>query len=782
MSDTLDMNNIKAEYAVIMHDRVIFPVEVDSLEVATLGATKSLEKSNEGTRELILLYPKKNTGQEEQEFYPYGVQATIERTVTSEFTGGTRVQISPHALVKVVNVIPDEDGALQVVYTDFDLRKDLSEEELFKIKYLENRMEREFVVFSKSPSFYADDPLHILSPEDPFDLRVFKVADFLMDDEGERLQFLETFSLAEKFEYLIKKINDFNKVQHLENEIDQKLKKDLEKTQRDYFLREKIRVINEELGDGQDFTEDIQEYREKIETGNLPENVKKKLLKELNKLSRINMMSPEYGILLNYLDFATNLPWGKYKEENEDIHFAEKVLNDGHYGLEKVKERILEFLAVQILNKENKGSIICLVGPPGVGKTSLGKSIAEATNRDFVRLSLGGIQDESEIRGHRRTYIGAMPGRIIQGIADCESSNPVFLLDEIDKLSRDFRGDPAAALLEALDPAQNDTFSDHYLEVPFDLSRVLFITTANSLGTIPEALRDRLEIIELESYTEEEKMEIAKRHLIAKQLKAHGLEKDQFSLNDAALRVIIEEYTREAGVRELERKIGSLCRKTARQIVSGDAEKISVTKKNLGELLGRSEVQHLAIDSRDQVGVAVGMAWTRVGGEILHIECQTMPGTGKLTLTGQMGNVMKESAQMSMSYTRTLAKKFKLPKDFYKELDVHLHIPEGAVPKDGPSAGVTLTCAFISAFANIPIKRDVAMTGEMTLRGRVLAVGGIRDKVLAAHRAGCKTVIIPKENKKNVEELPESVREELDIHYADKIEDVLKIALKGYGD
>lgn len=778
MNEKLDEIENDTEFlAIPLRDVVPFPGAELLLEVGREFSVRTVREATKEKKPILLipqLEPESNELTKES-LERFGVSADIVNVLDSNVTGGLRIQVRVKTLFELES-IETIFPTFQVNVASFNYEA-LSEEDFKEVDILSSKLSSEFYVYARTTGLISNEQLDSFSQLASPLLQAYFIGDLLTGERALRLELLREKNIKAIMEVVLKSLLRENEYHRLDLEISQKLKQELDQHQKEYYLREKIRVISEEIGDGQDKSEEVNEYRDKVQSSLMPQKVKEKLLKEINKLNRTNVMSPEYGILTNYLDFATNLPWGIYKEENDDINEAERILDEGHYGLEKVKERILEFLAVQVLNKENKGSIICLVGPPGVGKTSLGRSIAKATNRDFIRLSLGGVQDESEIRGHRRTYIGAMAGRIIQGIADSDSANPVFLLDEIDKISRDFRGDPAAALLEALDPSQNDTFSDHYLEIPFDLSRVLFVTTANSLSTIPEPLLDRLEIIELPSYTEDEKMEIAKRHLIQKSLLAHGLKKSELAITDGGLKEIIETYTREAGVRELERKINTLCRKVARQIVQGNTTKVSVKKNNLKDFLGASKVIHEKIDKKDQVGVAVGMAWTRVGGEILHLECQTMSGTGKLHLTGQMGNVMKESAHLSMSYVRAISKSLGLKDEFYKELDVHLHIPEGAVPKDGPSAGVAITSVFASAFSGRKLRRDIAMTGEMSLRGKVLPVGGIRDKVSAAYRAGCKEVILPKANEKDIKDLPEVVRENLVIHFAEHIDDVLSLVL-----
>ncbi len=563
----------------------------------------------------------------------------------------------------------------------------------------------------------------------------------------------------------------------LERKIGTRVHNQIDKNQREYYLREQLRAINRELGDGEDRGSEIEEYRQRMEGRKLPDYVLERLEKEFARLSHMPTLTAEGNVVENYIDWVLDMPWGEYTEDNLDLAKAEAVLNEDHFGLTKVKERILEFLAVRQLTNSLKGPILCLVGPPGVGKTSLAASIARALDRKYVRLSLGGVHDEAEIRGHRRTYIGSQPGRIMQYLKNAGTSNPLFLLDEIDKMASDFRGDPASAMLEVLDPAQNNTFSDHYLEMPFDLSQVLFITTANVEADIPEPLWDRMEIVRLDSYTEDEKMQIALRHLIPRQLKEHGLKKTQLKLSENALLEIIRTYTREAGVRGLERQLAKICRKVVKGIVASQWDKLNVSRRNLKDLLGEPPYHYDLVDKEDQVGVVNGLAWTAAGGDTLTVEAQLLPGKGNLLLTGQLGDVMKESAQAGWTYLRSIGEQFDIPEDI-GNLDVHIHVPEGAIPKDGPSAGVTMACALASAFSERPVRRDVAMTGEITLRGRVLPIGGLKEKSIAALRAGVKTVVIPKGNKRDLAELPQVVRDNLKFVLAETLQDVLHVALR----
>jgi ATP-dependent Lon protease len=563
----------------------------------------------------------------------------------------------------------------------------------------------------------------------------------------------------------------------LGNKIQSQVKGDMEKSQREYYLRQQLKAIQEELGEKDETTVEIDEYKAKIEEKNLPEEAKKEAERELGRLSRMHPTSAEYTVASTYLDWITSLPWHESTDDTLDIKKARKILDEDHYGLEKPKKRIIEFLAVRKLKPESKGPILCFAGPPGTGKTSLGRSIARALNRKFHRISLGGVRDEAEIRGHRRTYVGALPGRIVQGIRRAGSNNPVFMLDEIDKVGSDFRGDPSSALLEVLDPEQNFSFSDHYLDVPFDLSKVMFITTANILDTIPPALQDRMEVLALLGYTEDEKIKIANRYLIPRQRKAHGLKSDQISFTKGVIKQIISGYTREAGLRNLEREIASICRGVASAIASEEAQYVSITVQNLAKYLGSVRFTSEVKTRISTPGVALGLAWTQSGGELLFIEATAMSGNKGLTLTGQLGDVMKESASAALSFIRSNAKPLGIDEDFFEKHDIHIHVPAGAIPKDGPSAGVTMLTALTSLLTNKTIKKDLAMTGEITLRGQVLPIGGVKEKVLAAHRAGIKTLVLPEWNKKDLEDIPKKVQKEITFHFVQKMMDVLKIAL-----
>lgn len=591
-------------------------------------------------------------------------------------------------------------------------------------------------------------------------------------------EILEITDVKKRLEWLITRLHNEQEVLELEKKINDRVREAMERTQKEFYLREQMKAIQTELGDKDGKGLEIAELLDRIEAAQMPEGVKEAALRELNRYEKLPTASAESGVIRNYIEWLVTLPWAKASKDQLDINRSEEILDRDHEGLESVKERVLEYLAVRQLTKSLRGPILCLEGPPGVGKTSLARSIAESLGRKFVRISLGGVRDESEIRGHRRTYVGAMPGRIIQGMKKAGTINPLILLDEIDKMSNDFRGDPAAAMLEVLDPEQNSLFSDHYIEEPYDLSNVLFIATANRLDTIPGPLRDRMEIISIAGYTEIEKRAIARNHLIPKQLKEHGLTKSQVRFSDEAILELIRYYTREAGVRGLEREVASICRKAAKQIVTGERKSLTVSPRTLETLLGKKKYRFGQAETVNQIGVATGLAYTQVGGDTLQIEVSLSPGKGKLILTGKLGDVMKESAQTALSFVRSKTESFSIEPDFYEKYDIHIHVPEGAIPKDGPSAGVTIATALVSALTKRPIRREIGMTGEITLRGRVLPIGGVKEKTLSAHRAGLTTIILPEENERDIEEIPESVREVLQFHFVSSAEQVLEYALE----
>jgi len=622
---------------------------------------------------------------------------------------------------------------------------------------------------------------------DAYDMSIaFKEAEIFADtvavqldlDIEDKQRIIEAFDVKERLNLINELIYKENQIMKLEKQISEKVQESVKQNQKEYILREQLKVIQQELGNGEDAASEAAGWIEKLDALNLDEKIADKVKKEINKFTKMMPSSPDSAVIRNYVETILALPWNKSSKTNSDLKKAEKILNEDHYGLEKVKERILEYLAVVHLSKGIKGPIICLVGPPGVGKTSVVKSIARATGREYVRMSLGGVRDEAEIRGHRRTYIGAIPGRIISSIKDAGTNNPVFLFDEVDKIGADFKGDPASALLEVLDPEQNKEFTDHFLEIPFDLSKVMFITTANSTDTIPRPLLDRMEVIEVSGYTEEEKVKIAQQYLVPKQIKAHGLKKKNFSISEKAIRDLINYYTRESGVRNLEREIGSLCRKVARKIVSKKGDSHRITPASLEGLLGKHRFRYDVAEGQSEVGVTTGMAWTQVGGDTLFIETALVPGTGQIQLTGQLGDVMQESAKTAITYIRSIAEEYGIEDEFYKKYDLHIHVPEGAVPKDGPSAGVTMFTSVISALTGRAVRKDVAMTGEITLRGKVLPVGGIKEKVLAAHRAGIRTILLPVENKRDIDDIPQNVRKQLNFVLLEKAQEAMQYVLE----
>lgn len=592
-------------------------------------------------------------------------------------------------------------------------------------------------------------------------------------------EILRTVDVQKRLEILVQRIFNEQEILNVEKKIHTKVKRSVEKSQKDFYLREQMKAIQDELGETEGKISEVDELKKKIIEAKMPEHAEKAALKELKRYERLPAQAAESGIIRNYLDWLIDLPWSKKTKDRKDIKKAKDILDHDHDGLEKVKDRILEYLAVTQLKDSLRGPILCLAGPPGVGKTSLAKSIATSLNREFVRISLGGVRDESEIRGHRRTYIGAMPGRIIQGMKKAGTINPVFLLDEIDKMSNDFRGDPSSAMLEVLDPEQNNTFSDHYIEETYDLSNVLFIATANDLSSIPGPLYDRMEVIQIGGYTEQEKIQIAKNHLAPKQIEENGLKKSQIQFREDGLTEIVRYYTREAGVRGLERTLASVCRKAAKQIVMEEKKRVVITAKNVADYLGKRKVSHGQMEEENPIGVATGLAYTTVGGDTLQIEVSITPGKGKLILTGKLGDVMKESAQTALSFVRSKLDLLKVEQSYFDEHDIHVHVPEGAVPKDGPSAGVTMVTALVSAITETPVRKEVGMTGEVTLRGRVLPIGGLKEKSLSAHRAGLTTIIVPKKNEADIEDIPESVRKELTFKLVSSADEVLKIALDG---
>jgi len=708
------------------------------------------------------------------DFYHIGTVAKIKQML--KLPGGSiRVLIEGINRGRITEVVQEEPYFLvnieELVYDEKKVVKDVNMEAAMRLVL--NDFE-EYLSYNDRIS--SDVMITVSDIDDPGRLADV-IASYIQLKLEDDQKILETFDPYDRLELLHKLLQEEIEVLKIEEKINQRVRKQISQIQKEYYLREQIKAIQKELGQDDDIMAEVEAYEEKIEKIKMPKEVKEKVKKEIDKLSKLSPHSPDAGVIKTYLDIIVDLPWDKETKDKIDLKKAREILNEDHYGLDDVKERILEFIAIRKLTKSMKGPILCLVGPPGVGKTSIAKSIARAINRNFVRMSLGGVRDEAEIRGHRRTYIGALPGSIINSIRKAKSKNPVFLLDEIDKLSSDYRGDPAAALLEVLDPEQNSTFTDHYLDVPFDLSKVLFITTANTTATIPQPLLDRMEVIRIPGYTDEEKMQIALRHLVPKQLKEHGLSKDKVMISDSAIKAIIDYYTREAGVRDLERNIANLCRKAAKKIIEENLDVVRINRGNIANYLGPEKYRFDLMEEEDKVGVATGLAWTPVGGETLFIEVNIMKGTGKTQLTGKLGDVMKESAMAGISYIRANAEKLGIESEFYKDMDIHIHVPEGAIPKDGPSAGIAIATAVVSALTDTPIKRDVAMTGEITLRGRVLPVGGIKEKVLAAYRMGIKKVLLPVENKKDLDEIPDRIRKKITFVLVKSMDEVLEHAL-----
>ncbi|WP_396266337.1 endopeptidase La [Halobacillus amylolyticus] len=743
------------------------------LDVGRDKSVQALEQAMMDNNEVFLASQKEINIDEPtaDDIYSVGTVATVKQMVKLP-NGTNRVLVEGLYRASVEHITEGEEFYRADITKLEDVHEDLNEEEAL-MRTLLSQFEQ-YVKVSKKVSQETfntvsdiDDPSHLAD----------MVTSHLPIKIKDKQSILEMENVTARLKQLIEIIGNERDVLQIEQKIGQRVKKSMEKTQKEYYLREQMKAIQSELGDKDGKSGEVAQLREKIEEAHMPERVEAIAQKELGRYEKVPQSSAESSVIRNYIEWLVSLPWSKETEDNLDVVHAEKILDEDHYGLEKVKERVLEYLAVQQLTQSIKGPILCLVGPPGVGKTSLAKSIGRAINRNFVRISLGGIRDEAEIRGHRRTYIGAMPGRIIQGMKRAETINPVFLLDEIDKMASDFRGDPSSAMLEVLDPEQNGTFSDHFIEEHYDLSKVMFIATANTVTSIPGPLLDRMEMISIAGYTEIEKLHIAKEHLLPKQIKENGLTKSQLQFKEEALLKLIRKYTREAGVRNLERQLASVCRKAAKIIVGKEKKRIVVTEKQLEELLGRPQFRYGQAELEDQIGAATGLAYTAAGGDTLSIEVSIYPGKGNLTLTGKLGDVMKESAQAAFSYIRSKADDLHIDPDFVENNDIHIHVPEGATPKDGPSAGITMATALVSALTGRPVKKEVGMTGEITLRGRVLPIGGLKQKSLSAHRAGLTTIIIPFENEKDLEDIPESVREGLTFVPVKHLDEVLDQAL-----
>lgn len=753
---------------------VLYPDLILPIMVGRKKSVKLIDDAMDSDRIIGVVTQKRSETEDpkENDLYSVGVAALILRMIR-ELDGSQRVIVQGISRIRVKEYLqrdPYFKARIEVVDETYEPGVEI-EALMMNLKNLFQR------AVELAPYLTAELGTMVNNVKSPSILADL-IASNLNLSTADKQGILETFDVRERLTKVHLLLNKEVQVLELGNKIQSQVKEDMDRTQREYYLREQLKAIKKELGELDEHSTEIKEIREKIKKAKMPPDVVAAAEKELERLSRIPPASAEYTVARTYLDWLVELPWSITTEDNLDIDNAQKILDEDHYDLEKVKKRILEYLAVRKLKADMKGPILCFVGPPGVGKTSLGKSIARAMGRKFIRISLGGVRDEAEIRGHRRTYVGALPGRIIQGIKKAGSNNPVFMLDEVDKIGMDFRGDPSSALLEVLDPEQNYSFSDHYIDLPFDLSKVMFITTANVLDTIPPALRDRMETLELPGYSEDQKMMIAKKFLIPKQISEHGLTPDLIEFEDAAIQIIISSYTREAGVRNLEREIASICRGVAKDVARGIREKVIITPDILHKFLGPVKFFPEVAERTSDPGVATGLAWTPTGGDIIFVEATKMKGEKGLTLTGQLGDVMKESAQAALAYVRSKSKELGIDEDFFEKNDIHIHVPAGAIPKDGPSAGITMFVALTSLLTNKPVRSDVAMTGEITLRGLVLPVGGIKEKVLAGMRAGIKTIILPKKNEKDLEEIPEHIRSQLNFKFIQRMDEAIELALK----
>ena len=757
-----------------LRDVVVFPHMMIPFVVGRPSSTRALEYALASDKRIFLAAQRDaaNDDPSPQDVYTMGCIANIVQSLRLP-DGNVKVLVEGVDRARAIEW-KDDKGFHRVVVKVLAAGRDSADDLDEAMAKVSSQFEQ-YVKLSNNPQY--ETMINAVRVDDPSKL-ADTIAGHLAIGVDEKQNLLEIVSPLERLTRIGSILDGEVEKLQVDRRVQSRVKKQMEKAQKEYYLNEKMKAIQKELGRKEDRGNEVDDLRKKIQKAKMPKDVEEKALQELKRLEAMPPMSAEATVSRNYLDWLIAVPWFKKTRESRDLKRAEQILNEDHYGLDKIKDRILEFLAVRSLVKKPKGTILTLTGPPGVGKTSLAKSIARATRRKFVRLSLGGVRDEAEVRGPRRTYIGAFPGQIIQMMKKAGTMNPVFLLDEVDKMSMDFRGDPSAALLEVLDPEQNNTFLDHYLDVEYDLSHVMFVCTANVLHTVPQALRDRMEVLELSGYTELEKTEIAKRFLLPKTLKATGLTTDNATFTTDAYETIIRRYTREAGVRNLEREIASVCRKVARQVVDqGTTFSTEVNATSITEYLGVPKFRPTDAGERNEIGIATGLAWTEAGGELLLTESTLMPGRGQLTLTGKLGDVMQESAQAAMSYVRAKAEEFGIPKEFNRKTDVHVHVPEGAIPKDGPSAGITITTALVSTLTRIPTRRDVAMTGEITLRGKVLPIGGVKEKVLAAHRANLKTIILPRDNEKDLADIPKSVLDAVDLHMVDTMDEVLKLAL-----
>lgn len=753
----------------------VFPHMVLHFDVGRKKSILALEEAMVKDQ-IILLSAQKDAKIEEPELediYKIGTISKIKQIL--KLPGDTiRVLVEGLYRAEITELVSDDPFLKCRVEINDEKKSELT----IELEALERQAISSFEEYVKQNNTIPDEVLATIYDIDEPGKLADVITSYLMIKQEKRQELLEALDPSDRLKKLIEILNREIGILKVEKKIGIKVKRKIDKSQKEYYLREQLKAIQEELGDRDGIQLEIEDYKKKIQKAKLPKEAKEKALYELSRLEKQGSASPESGVIRNYLDWIVELPWSRETKDVEDIEKVKSVLESEHYGLKEVKQRILEYLAVRKLNKNMKGPILCLVGPPGVGKTSIARSIAGAMNRKFTRMSLGGVKDEAEIRGHRRTYIGAIPGRIIYGMKQAGSINPVFLLDEVDKMSSDFRGDPADALLEVLDSEQNFSFRDHYLELPFDLSKVLFITTANTIDTIPRPLLDRMELIEVSGYTDEEKKHICSKYLVPRQIKENGLNEENITITENSILSIIAHYTRESGVRNLERMVGSLCRKVAIEVIKNPDKKIKITSNNLKKYLGIPRFKYDEETPVDKIGVVTGLAWTAYGGDTLPIEVMPMPGSGKFELTGQLGDVMKESAKAGLSYIRGNAKKLGIDADFYKNTDLHIHVPEGAVPKDGPSAGVTMITAMVSALSKIPVRHDIAMTGEITLTGRVLPIGGVKEKSLSAYRVGIKTIILPAENKKDIETIPDNIKNKIKFMLVDNVEEVLDTALR----
>ena len=753
---------------------VVFPEQEVIIDVGRSKSVHAVEDSQNDYDAKIVLVAQKELNVENPkvtDLYEFGTLCTIKHI--RRMDGYLRVKFKGVQRAAITNVIDSAVG----MSAEIEIKEDIPQESLEEIA-LVRKIAKQFENIYSNHMYIPMDMVNNLAKGASAAQMTNMIGQLFPFTLERKQELLETLEINERLLIILQELESEKELSLLENRINEKVKTRIEEGQKEYYLREKLRAIKEELGDVPDADRDADAIRKRIDENPYPENIKEKLREELARYEMLPAASGESGVIKTYIDWMLALPWWEESKDNDDLSAAEQVLNEDHYGLEKIKERILEYLAVKQMTNSLKAPILCLVGPPGVGKTSLSRSIARALNREFVKISLGGVKDESEIRGHRRTYLGSLPGRFIQGMKKAGTMNPVFLIDEIDKMASDYKGDPASAMLEVLDPEQNALFSDHYLEEPYDLSKVLFIATANYLDDIPTALRDRLEIIQLSSYTELEKLHIAKDHLIPKQLKENGLKNSQFKLEEDVLLYLIRYYTREAGVRSLERTIATLARKSVLAILKDHKRSVKITKKLVLEWLGHEKYDYGKREAKNQVGTVTGLAYTAFGGDVLQVEVTHFDGKGKLVITGQLGDVMKESATIAYDYVRANARKYKIKPELFEKNDIHIHVPEGAVPKDGPSAGVTLTTALVSSLSNVKVKADVAMTGEVTLRGNVLPIGGLKEKSMAAHRSGIKTVVIPKANVKDIDDIPQTVKDAIEFVPVEKISQVLDIALE----